>query len=505
MNVGARSLAAFRRRFERGAPLRARLAALARAAARHASRRRLAVAAAALGFALLAGLGTSRFAGETALTASVEHGTLVVRLTESGVLKPASSTTYRSPLGGREAEIVVLVAEGTLVGDGDLLVRLDTTDLERERARAVRELRQAEVDLKLAEADREEGAASVHSVTHGQRSLELDEARTQLAMVERRAERLAKEYEALASLRERGFVTQDELEEAGFGLEQARAERELARRKLAALEAAQPRDRLRAELLLAQKEAQHENVRARVREAAEQLRALEQQIEGCRVYARAPGLVVHEDYLGGGQRRKVRVGDRVTGSHGLVTIPEVARMVVEASVPEFQVHRVQTGQAASVRLDAFPDRSFAGRVARVGTLARTASERSEEKRFDIVVELADSAPELRPEMTARVDIAVAEKPAALLVPVNAVFERAGAHVYHVVGLFGPRTRRVILGDANELHAEVISGLAAGERVSLLDVGGGTAPPPAAGGGAAAAAGRLKAAGEERSPAALGQR
>jgi multidrug resistance efflux pump len=67
-------------------------------------------------------------------------------------------------------------------------------------------------------------------------------------------------------------------------------------------------------------------------------------------------------------RRKVRVGDRVSSSQGVVTIPEVDRMLVEGSVGEAEVRRIRAGQRASVRLEAFPDLRLGGRVERVGTL-----------------------------------------------------------------------------------------------------------------------------------------
>src|SRR5687767_14869202 len=61
----------------------------------------------------------SRSAPPGAFVATVRRGPLVARLTASGALKPVQSITYRSPLSGREAEIVFLVAEGTRVGEGD--------------------------------------------------------------------------------------------------------------------------------------------------------------------------------------------------------------------------------------------------------------------------------------------------------------------------------------------------------------------------------------------------
>ena len=71
-------------------------------------------------------------------------------------------------------------------------------------------------------------------------------------------------------------------------------------------------------------------------------------------------------------------------------------------------------------------------------------------------------------MTARVDIVVAERRDVLLVPVNAVFERAEHLVANVVTQWSTEPRLVELGATGDLFAEVVSGLAEGDRVTLLD-------------------------------------
>jgi multidrug resistance efflux pump len=426
-------------------------------------------------------------AGDAALTARVRRGDLVVQLTEGGLLKPEEALTYRSPLGGREAEIVFLVAEGTRVGEGDLLVRLDTTELKRELERGVQEFRQAQVDVQVADAERQEGAAAVDAVRQGEGALGVDEARSHLKLAEKKALRLREEYEKLKPLMDRGFITREELERSSFELEQAEADLGLARRKAEVyIQQTHPRGEQRARLQLAQKEAQVGNVRARVAELAARVRALGELIENCSIYARRPGLVVHEENLAANPRRKVRVGDRVTGSQGVLTIPEVSRMLVEASVAEADVHRVRPGQAAAVRLDAFPDLRLSGKVVRVGTMARSSAERPfEDKRFDLIVALDPAEVDLKPEMTARVDILVEEMRNVLLVPVNAVFERQGTTVCQVLRTLGVVTRPVVLGSSDQVSVEVRSGLREGERLSLVDRGG--AALPAAGGAPAAGA------------------
>lgn len=409
--------------------------------------------------------------GDRTLTAEVRRGTLHVRLLETGVLRPAQSLTYRSPLGGREAEVTFLAPEGARVQEGDLLVRLDTTELERELERATQAQRQAEMELQVGEVERSNAASVLQGLVDGEGSLEIEEVRTNLRLAEKRVERLRQEHEGLKPLLAKGYITQEESDRAAFALEQAEAELLLARKKAEVfIEQRQPRERERAKLQLAQRDAQLSHSRPRLEEARALVKSLRQALEACSIYARGAGLVVYEEYLAASPRRKIRIGDRVTASQGLVTLPEVSRMLVESSVRETDVHWVKAGQRTTVGLDAFPGLRLSGRVVAVGTLAKVSVERPfEDKRFDLIVELDKSDAELKPEMTARLEIVVDERPNVLLVPVNAVFDRDGQAVAHVVSRWGIQTRQLKLGASNELYAEVLDGVREGERVALTDI------------------------------------
>ena len=414
---------------------------------------------------------------DPALVADVRKGPLTAQLTTSGILKPIQSITYRSPLAGREAEIIELVPEGTRVNEGDLLVRLDTTDLQREVERARQEVRQSQVDLQVAEIDRQEADAAVKSVSEGEGALGVEEARARLQAAQKKVERLRQEHEQLQPLLEKGFITREELKRTSDELEQSEDELALARKRAdVVIGLSHPRDEQRARLQLAQKQASLENARAKAREAEARLKQLGDQIENCRIYARRAGMVVHEELLSANPRRKIRVGDRVTGSQGLVTIPEVNRMMMEASVSEADMHRVRAGQPAAIRVEAFPDLRLTGKVTRVGTLARASADRPfEEKRFDLIVEIDATDADLRPEMTARADIVVRTRSDVLLVPVNAVFDRQGTMVCHVVRPLGIETRQVELGESNDVVVEVVAGLGEGDQVMLTDPGNAATP------------------------------
>lgn len=415
------------------------------------------------------------FQGADPLSVRVERGTLVVRLTEAGVVKPAEALSYRSPLAGRETEIIFLAPEGLRVNEGDLVVRLETTELERELERAVQDLRQARADLQVAESEREEAKAAVESLTAGQGALALDESRQSLQLTEKKVARLRTEYESLKPLLDKGYITQEELDRTLVELEQAQAELDLAQRKTEVYaERTYPQELRKARFHLVNREAAVENARAKAAESESQLRWLQASIAGCNIYARMPGLVVYEEYLGGNPRRKIRVGDRVTRSQVILTIPEVSRMLVETSVREADVHRVAPGQPAVIALDAFPGLTLRGKVTQVGALARSEPDRDRsEKRFNLTVEITDAAgADLKPDMTARVDVVVGERPDVLLLPVNAVFDQDGLWVAHLVRAWGVETRSIEVGDTNGTHVEIRAGLQEGDRVALVDLGGG---------------------------------
>ena len=411
---------------------------------------------------------------DPALVAVVQRGTLTARLTTAGVLRPVQSLTYRSPLLGREVEILELAVEGTRVAAGDLLVRLDSTEIEHDIERLRQELRQMQLELQVAHGERQDAEAAVTMASEGDGALSVEEVRTRLQVAQRKAERLRQEYDDLKPLIEKGFITRAELARTESDLEQSEEDLALARRRHdVTVHLTHPREKQRAAVQLAQKQSQLENLVGRVQESGARLQELVAMAKACTVYARRPGLVVHEPFLNASPRRKVRVGDRVSPSQGIVTIPEVSRMMVETSVTEAEVHRVRPGQPAAVRLEAFPDLRLTGRVVRVGTLASSTAERSlDQKRFDLIVEVDPTDAELRPEMSARVDVTLGVRENVLLLPVDAVFEDQGTFVVHVEGWRGVETRRVDLGESDDRVVVVMGGVREHERVSLSDASNG---------------------------------
>ena len=105
----------------------------------------------------------------------------------------------------------------------------------------------------------------------------------------------------------------------------------------------------------------------------------------------------------------------------------------------------------------------------VGSLAHAQIERPwEDKRFDLVVEIDRNDVQLRPDMTARLDVHIDEARDALMLPVSAVFKRGASSVVHVTKRWSVETVAVRLGRSNGTVVEILSGVNEGDRVRLTD-------------------------------------
>ena len=111
----------------------------------------------------------------------------------------------------------------------------------------------------------------------------------------------------------------------------------------------------------------------------------------------------------------------------LLTIADLSVMEVEVEVDETDVIGVGLGQESNIRVDAFPETVFKGKVTEIGSsaLQRTTGGVStqESKDFKVVITLENPSKKLKPGLSASADIIVAEKKQALAVPISALVLR----------------------------------------------------------------------------------
>ena len=111
----------------------------------------------------------------------------------------------------------------------------------------------------------------------------------------------------------------------------------------------------------------------------------------------------------------------------LMTIADLSIMEVEVEVDETDVVGVKLGQEANIRVDAYPDTVFQGKVTEIGSSALEKVSGSvstqEAKDFKVVVTLENPSQRLKPGLSASADIITAQKKSVLAVPISALVLR----------------------------------------------------------------------------------
>jgi HlyD family secretion protein len=109
----------------------------------------------------------------------------------------------------------------------------------------------------------------------------------------------------------------------------------------------------------------------------------------------------------------------------IMTVSDLSRMLVRAEVDETDVVDMKLGQKAKISVDAFPDTTFSGTVTEIGNTAKasTISTVAGQTNFEVKVAFDDNVPQVRPGMTADVDIETATHAKTLAVPIQAVVIR----------------------------------------------------------------------------------
>lgn len=165
--------------------------------------------------------------------------------------------------------------------------------------------------------------------------------------------------------------------------------------------------------------------------------------------------------------KRVEAGDVVGAQSRLFTVADVSTMVVRVQVSELDVAGLEAGDGVAVALDAFPGRSFRGRIRRVFPAADP-----ETRLVPVEVALLGAAAELaRPGFLARATFTLGLKEGVLLVPAGAVVGNGPTTAVFVVEDGSARRRSVTTGVTSQGRIEIVSGLAAGETV--VTAGSGT--------------------------------
>jgi HlyD family secretion protein len=156
-----------------------------------------------------------------------------------------------------------------------------------------------------------------------------------------------------------------------------------------------------AAVSLRQQEASAKKAEAAVKSARTDL-------ERCKIYSPVDGVVL---------KRAVSVGQTVQSNYNVATLFTIARdlrqMEIEAAISEADIGGVEAGQAVTFTVDAFPGRSFQGKVRQI---RNNSTIQNNVVTYPTIISVENADLKLRPGMTANIVIATARRTGVLRVP-----------------------------------------------------------------------------------------
>ena len=444
--------------------------------------------------------------GDTAgvITAVASNRVIPHLVQAGGELKSADAVEVVCEVEAQQLKIVQMLEEGTKVEAGDVVVRLDPSEINDRLAQqqirvtqadatakataeelkiqknlAASAIAAAELALRLAELDRKK-------YVEGEYQVEQNDLRGSIALAETDLQEATDTVEHFQMLVKKGFRSPEQLEAKRQAVERAEYALTRDQEKLQVLENF-TRERQVVELTAKAEEAVRELERSKssatatitkaqtdleVAEATaalerKQLEKIEQQLALCDVRAPVAGTLVYAK----DKSKKIELGAPVHYKQQLFTLPDMSSMQVEAFVHESVVKKVSPGMQATIRVDAFPDVVLKGRVTDVATFYDATRQwmSGGVKEYAAMV-LIEELPEqlaLKPGMTAQARIQVGELSDGVIAPLAAIARREeGGYCCYVAGPAGFEQREITLGENTENYVEVLSGLQSGERVAL---------------------------------------
>ena len=175
--------------------------------------------------------------------------------------------------------------------------------------------------------------------------------------------------------------------------------------------------------------------------------------------ARLSKTVIRAPFAGFAGLRRINIGDYATIGQEVVDVVRLNPLRVEFSVPETLLGQVATGQSVSVSVGSYPGETFLGTISAVAPQVDVAGHS-----VTLRAELPNADLRLRPGLFAQVDITLAEKPDALLVPEQAIWPIGNDKTVFVVEDGKAVQRTVVLGERQPGMVEIVSGIEPGSEV-----------------------------------------
>jgi Barrel-sandwich domain of CusB or HlyD membrane-fusion len=353
-------------------------------------------------------------------------------ISATGTLEASRSVSISPPQIQRERrfKLMRMVEEGTRVSEGDFLLEFDTSDI------ATR-LRDETANFQRVQEERQK-KRSDSDIQLRNLKLSLEQAKTNLQKLEVK------------------MNSQVDLV-SGIEVEETKIQRDAAKTNVEFLEKKVKYVTESGQLDLQISRSNEAHYRGRMENLMDAM-------DSYTVRAPVAGVVIYKrDW----NNQAKEIGSNIFGMEAVLEIPDLSSIQARVQIDEIDSGKVQIGQEANITVDAVQGRSFAGKVASIGTILKQASFDRPQKVNDVYVELKDAdRKQLRPSMNLKAQIQVGKYSQVVVIPLSSIQERDGRSFVQV---WKPETksfewRRIQLRTNDGLTAVVESGLTGNEKI-----------------------------------------
>jgi membrane fusion protein (multidrug efflux system) len=240
-----------------------------------------------------------------------------------------------------------------------------------------------------------------------------------------------------------------DVDQARADLEQSKAQRDEIKQRLDRSKQLKGTGNV-TEARLDELESQLRAAEGRIRAAEAKLRGMDARLDDNRITAPFHGRV---------GLRQVSLGALVQPGTMITTLDDVAKIKLDFAVPENFLGKLKSGLRVLARTPAFPGRAFEGSVSVIDSRVDPATRAV---RVNAIFENPDDA--LKPGMFLNVELALAERQDAVLVPEEVLVAEGGRQYLFIVRDGRAERREVKVGQRFTGEAEVAEGLKIGDQV-----------------------------------------
>jgi RND family efflux transporter MFP subunit len=197
------------------------------------------------------------------------------------------------------------------------------------------------------------------------------------------------------------------------------------------------------------------NLRASIQASEASMKLADRQLRDTDIRAPFDGYV---------EKRFVNLGELVKTQMPVMSVVRVDPLKVIAEIPEKMAPWIHDGQPVQLHVDAYPDRTFTGKVSRISPAVSTSTRAFP---FEALVPNTDAA--LKPGTFARVHIESGKQDNVLTLPYSALQYRYGVNRVFVIAGDKLVARELKVGDRMGDRIEIVDGVKAGDQVAVTDV------------------------------------